>query len=689
MTNNAHLEAADALEMLSVEENDRFRLGRRAFLQAAAVGGAVAAMPWWLEQGAAWAAPPIGPNEGVLVMVMMAGGNDGLNTVVPANQGAYYDLRKGLAIAADKVLPLKDGFGLHPNLGTVKSLWDAGKVGIVQGVGYANPTLSHFDSMAIWMAGHSAGPSIGSGWLGRYLDSLPADPFYGVNIGRSVPLHVRGAAKMSTGLPEYSSGAFGADRRQAVDVHMYDAMKTYANGGQKGALATSFAAIGRDAINMAATIQPAYASLPSNRFARQMTLAARLINANLGIRVLTVYIDGFDTHSDQAGDHNDLMTAFDGGINAFYGNLQPTYRGRTTIATFSEFGRRPKINGSAGTDHGTTSCLFVIGDMVKGGLYGQHQSLTDFDRDGNFKSSVDFRMVYASLLNGWLGSDANAILGGNYGDLNMFNGAPAESVPGEDHGIPIFGGKNGSNGGYWIATSQGPVTAFGNVGHFGNPPFPTAVVGMASRPQLDGYWLVTAAGAVYAFGAAQYYGAMNDTPLNSPIVDIVATSSGKGYWMLGRDGGVFSFGDAAFYGSTGSIVLNQPVVGMASHPKGKGYWFVAADGGVFTYGPDAKFYGSTGSLRLNQPVVGMAPTPSGKGYWLVAADGGVFAFGDAPFYGSTGSMTLAKPIIGITCTPTGKGYWFVASDGGLFAFGDAPFHGSLAGKNALVVAMGG
>ncbi|MEW6471856.1 MAG: N-acetylmuramoyl-L-alanine amidase [Actinomycetota bacterium] len=197
----------------------------------------------------------------------------------------------------------------------------------------------------------------------------------------------------------------------------------------------------------------------------------------------------------------------------------------------------------------------------------------------------------------------------------------------------------------------------------------------AAHGPTTGYWSATADGRVLAFGDAPALGSMAGIPLNGSIVGMAATTTGKGYWLLGSDGGVFSFGDAKFFGSTGNIKLNKPVVGMAPTPTGKGYWFVATDGGIFSFG-DAKFHGSTGNIKLNQPVVRMAPTPSGKGYWLVASDGGIFAFGDAPFHGSTGGIKLNKPVVSMAPNPIGKGYWLVASDGGLFAF-DVPYLGSV------------
>ncbi|HXA74563.1 MAG TPA: Ig-like domain-containing protein [Acidimicrobiales bacterium] len=212
------------------------------------------------------------------------------------------------------------------------------------------------------------------------------------------------------------------------------------------------------------------------------------------------------------------------------------------------------------------------------------------------------------------------------------------------------------------------------------------VVGMAATPDGGGYWIARSDGAVSAFGDAADFGSMFGQELNKPIVGIAATHDGRGYWLVASDGGIFSFGDAQFYGSTGSITLNKPIVGMTATPDGKGYYFVASDGGVFTYG-DAHFQGSMGATALNQPVVGMAIDGATGGYWLVAADGGIFSF-DAPFLASTGGIRLNKPIVEMEAAPDGSGYRFVASDGGVFCYG-LPFEGSTGGMtlNQPVVGM--
>jgi hypothetical protein len=243
-------------------------------------------------------------------------------------------------------------------------------------------------------------------------------------------------------------------------------------------------------------------------------------------------------------------------------------------------------------------------------------------------------------------------------------------------GICIIGPCPGleSNGGYWIARSDGAVSAFGNAADHGSmfgQPLNKPIVGIAATPDGGGYWLVASDGGIFSFGDAKFYGSTGSIMLNKPIVGMAASPDGNGYYLVASDGGVFTYGDAHFQGGMGATPLNQPVVGMAIDATTGGYWLVAADGGIFSF--NAPFLGSTGSIRLNQPIVGMEAAPDGSGYRFVASDGGVFCYG-LPFEGSTGGLTLNQPVVGMA--PDGlDGYWLVARDGGLFNF-DAPFLGA-------------
>jgi hypothetical protein len=253
------------------------------------------------------------------------------------------------------------------------------------------------------------------------------------------------------------------------------------------------------------------------------------------------------------------------------------------------------------------------------------------------------------------------------------------SVPDEPMAAPTAVGIAAAAGdrGYWVARSDGSVSALGSATDFGSMAgqalaFP--VVGIVSTPDEGGYWLVGSDGGVFSFGDASFYGSTGALHLNAPIVGMAPTADGRGYWEVGADGGIFAFGDAAFYGSTGGLHLNAPIAGMAASPAGAGYWLVGSDGGIFAFG-DASFQGSTGSLHLNAPIVGMAAAPGGAGYWLVGSDGGIFAFGDAPFQGSAGSLVLQAPMTGMAADPSTGGYWLAGADGGVFAFA-APFDGA-------------
>jgi uncharacterized protein (DUF1501 family) len=683
---------AEVLARLSAPAStDPGSLSRRHFLQASiATAGAAALLPSWLGDTAA--ATPLGAEEGVLVVVLLAGGNDGLNTVVPTGTGAYYDRRRGLAVAASSALPVAPGVGLHPNLTRLKARFDAGEVAILQGVGDPSPDLSHFEAMARWMTG-SARPADGTGWLGRFTDGLPGgdDPFHAVGVGTSVPLTLMGRQRRPTVLAPDTSHIFGTST-DPVERRVHDCVRAMAAPDLAlGPWGDALAASGRSSVDLARRVHPFFSPAPvEGRLARQLDLCARLVNADLGVRVLHTAFGDFDTHADQGWRHAQRMTELDAGIEQFFQALDPRFADRVTLLTVSEFGRRVQVNGSGGTDHGTSNVCFAVGRRVNGGLHGAQPSITSLNRDGNLVSGTDFRSVYATVLDRWLGADPQEVLGGAYPDVGFLQ-LPGDSprvVPAPVVVAPPPPPPSPPSG-YLLATAAGAVAVFGDRPHAGNPgPGTSPPVAVTATPSGRGYWVTRADGAVHAFGDAEQLGSMAGRSLVAPIVGMAATPTGRGYWLLGRDGGIFSFGDAAFHGSTGGIRLNQPIVSLAAVPTGGGYWFVAADGGIFAYGPGARFFGSMGGTRLSRPVVAMAPTRTGRGYWLVASDGGVFSFGDAGFFGSTGGIRLNQPIIGLTPTPTGKGYWFVAADGGVFAFGDAPFHGSLGGASgSRVVAM--
>jgi len=397
-----------ALRRLSVPASAPGGMSRRRFLQLAGAGAGVAAgaatFGSVLDHVRAFAAPPIGPNDGVLVLVMLEGGNDGLNTLVPFGDPRYYQLRPRVAIPQANALALDGSVGLHPSLTKIKGLYDQGKVAIVRGLGYQPPDLSHFTSMGICMNGWGGPNQPGgpTGWIGRFLDGLPNaanESLLGAVIGTSVPLHMVGSVARASGLPESIGEAFGLDRREPADARMFDTVAAFGAGPTRlGQWGDMVGHVEQDTLDLAQRIQPAYSGTsPNTDLGRQLVLAARLVNANLGIRVLSTAIGGFDNHSDEPGTHADRMSELDGAVDAFFQTISPIYRSRVTVMTFSEFGRRPEDNDTIGTDHGTASVQFLFGDRVNGGLHGQQPSLDALDPDGNLVRAVDFRQSVGRL----------------------------------------------------------------------------------------------------------------------------------------------------------------------------------------------------------------------------------------------------------------------------------------------------
>jgi uncharacterized protein (DUF1501 family) len=411
-------------------ERRRREVSRRRFLQSALAVGGVAALDPKFFGDAAWAGPPLGPNDHILVLVELAGGNDGLNTLVPRSNGTYNSLRGPLAIPTASTLDVGDGLGLHPNLGYLKSRYDGGDLAIVRGVGHGDKDLSHFSCMAKVMSGLASGLPW-SGFLGRWLDGLGMDGFAGINIGYGgVPLVLKGAQAEVTGLPTYG-GLFGS-RTESHEVLAYDALVNLGNDSSGfGTWGDEIADTYQAAITSARRVNPIYTpDINAYDLSRDMTIAARLVNLDLGARTITVSMGGFDTHSDQLGDHANLMSELDGGIRAFFQTLAPQFHDRVVVMTYSEFGRRVRPNDSAGTDHGTASVMFLVGNLVRGGLHGAQPSLTQLDSRGDLNISVDVRSVFASVLSRWLNADDRQILGADWNELDLFASTSSGGGPG-------------------------------------------------------------------------------------------------------------------------------------------------------------------------------------------------------------------------------------------------------------------
>jgi uncharacterized protein (DUF1501 family) len=433
------LEADDAMRLLSVDDGPR-GFSRRRFLHAAlAVGSGAAAasmFPRWFEEAYGAAAPDaaLAAADRILVIVTMGGGNDGLNTVVPIGEGAYYTSRGGVAIQPSTTLPM-DGagsYGLNPNLPVFQAHWNQGQLAVVRGIGYANPDRSHFSSMAIWMNGWGGSSSKGGGWIGRWLDEQAVDdPFRAIAIGPYVPQHMGGLERRASGMSERAPQfGFPAGPNEA---RLYGALRGYSSTATGlGAHGDRFAAVTRDYLDVAASTSTLYNGTIDDKgypVARQLILAARLINAGLGTRVINVSYGDYDFHGSQLSMQPARFTELDTGLAAFFAALSPALADRVAVMTWSEFGRTLKANGSGGTDHGSSSSAYLLGAPIKGGMYGSEPSFTDLLDQDMLRHTVDFRQLYASVLEQWLGSDSTSVLGRTYEQLGVFTDPSSPGTP--------------------------------------------------------------------------------------------------------------------------------------------------------------------------------------------------------------------------------------------------------------------
>ena len=403
-------------------------LDRRRFLQLVGMGVGAGALlgpaAFSGRRDQAWAAP-IGPTDGILVLVGFFGGFDGLNTVVPFDNADYYAQHGSLALAASQLLPLGPHVGLHPSLPFLKSLYDRGDVAVVQGVGYPNPDLSHFSSMATWMYGRADSGPPATGWIGRWLDGLGGNELLrAASVGQGLPLHLVGASQRGIAVPEWGLG-FGGEQSPEAQRGYAAVRRFSATSAGRGAWHDSLAGVMRDVVDVGQKVAPVFSrALPDGDLVTKMTVAARLLNADLGLRVVDTGFDGFDTHSGQPARLAELLTEFDDALKAFFTTLDDRFRSRVTIMTYSEFGRTSWANDSQGTDHGTTNNHFVIGAGVRGGLYGAQPSLAGLQRWDRPTFNVDFRSMYATVLDGWMGGGSSTVLGATYPSLGFFDATP-------------------------------------------------------------------------------------------------------------------------------------------------------------------------------------------------------------------------------------------------------------------------
>ena len=400
------------------KELTRSEFLRQMALLSGGVGLGIAGIP-----GQAYAQLPASlmasvPEGNVLVIIQLAGGNDGLNTVIPAENDTYFAKRPDIAIKKVDALALKNGMYLHPSMTGIKSLYDQGNVAIVQSVGYANPNRSHFRATDIWNTGSDANVVWEEGWAARYLaEKYPSYPISMPSQPMAIQLGSVESLLFQSDIGRYGtvfedpnlfyqlvSGTLSDDEIPPATL----AGDELAFLKQVSSASLQYSTVIRDrALKGANSV-----TYPATNLAKQLGIVAKLISGGLETPVYLCTIGGFDTHANQLNQHANLWKQISDAVTAFQKDLKTQNKAdKVTVMTFSEFGRRVNQNGTTGTDHGTAAPLFVIGNTVRGGLIGDNPNLVNLDSNGDLKANFDYRQVYSTILSDHLGLSTTSTAG--------------------------------------------------------------------------------------------------------------------------------------------------------------------------------------------------------------------------------------------------------------------------------------
>ena len=383
-------------------------INRRTFLRAAGAAAAVSWMPWPVQAASARG------ERRLLVLVELKGGNDGFNTLIPYADADYYRLRPGIAIPREQVLPLNERAGLHPELQPLLALWQANELALVQNVGYPQPNLSHFRSIEIWDTASASSEYLNAGWLTRSFSASP------LPAGSAADGVVVGGAELGPLVGVSSRAVTLVNPEQFLRQSRLAAPATAASANP----ALVHVLRVEQAVSGAATRLRADRSFstvfPNGAFGNAVRTAAQVAAANAGVPVIKLSLNGFDTHVGQSARQARLLKDLAEGLVALKSALVELGQWDSTLVmSYAEFGRRPQQNQSGGTDHGTASVHFVTGGRVRGGFYGAAPDFTRLDSAGNVQHDVDFRALYATVLERWWGMDATGILRGRYAPLDL------------------------------------------------------------------------------------------------------------------------------------------------------------------------------------------------------------------------------------------------------------------------------
>ncbi len=394
-------------------------MDRRKFIKNSALASSLFFVPSFVKAFESVAAQQLGYKR--LVVIQLAGGNDGLNTIIPHNNDLYYNARPRLAITKD-IIKLNDDLGFHPSLAPLRSLFDNGEMSIINNVGYPNPIRSHFRSMDIWQTASGSEEYLQSGWLGRYLDTHGEKPYNAMEMDEQLSLAMKGEHFNGIATSDYKALYNTAKDPYFKNVlnHYNDSHLSEHNLGylyQTMIEAKSSA----NYIYENTKVKRSEETYPQNKFAKQLKNVAQFINSGLETKVFYTALNGFDTHANQPNKQKRLLSQYAESVSAFVKDLKrnETFED-TLILTFSEFGRRVKQNAAVGTDHGAANNVFIMGkNLKKGGFYNNLASLSDLDDNGDIKFEIDFRTIYATILSQWLEADDTTILNHSFDRLNF------------------------------------------------------------------------------------------------------------------------------------------------------------------------------------------------------------------------------------------------------------------------------
>lgn len=395
-------------------------MDRRKFLKQSSLASSLFFVPSFVKAFEEVASKNLGYKR--LVIIQLSGGNDGLNTIIPFNNDVYYKERPKLAIPKSDVLKLNDELGLHPSLLPLKRLYDNGNISIINNVGYPNPNRSHFRSTDIWQTASDSNEYLQSGWIGRYLDHFATHPYNAIELDESLSGALKGehfngiATKDAKSLYNLSRDPYFKN----VLKHQHD---THLSEHNLGYLYKSMIAAESSAKYIFETTKT-YSSkkdYPKNQFGKQLKTTAQFINSGLQTKVFYGSLDGFDTHANQLNTQKRLLDIYAKSMAAFVEDLKANNTfNDTLILTFSEFGRRVKQNAGMGTDHGSANQVFIIGNQLKKqGFYNNLADLNDLDANGDLKFEIDFRTIYATVLNKWLNVNDAKVLNKSFSQLDF------------------------------------------------------------------------------------------------------------------------------------------------------------------------------------------------------------------------------------------------------------------------------